>query len=372
MLDRIPPYAILNDTVELTKKLPGGQKYAGFVNGVLRAVSRQPENAYAYNNLRQKLSAQDAQSPFDAIWSSVDNSFYRHVKNDYPTHVKEILSSLNQPTHIHLRTNTTQITPGKLREHLASLHIETIPGEYSPSCLRSVTNSRTPLLTSDLYANGAFRIQDESSQLIAPMLLSALLHANEPLDTQLRILDLCAGRGGKATHIAELTADTPNTTLYCYDIAQSKLDELSLAIDRLKLEQPKKLTDPKQEAPYDAILIDAPCTGTGVLRRHPESKWTWSEKNLAQLVLKQQKLLERGYHLLKPGGILIYAVCSMLKQEGADQIEYLTKRYSDCHVIQPTLPKSLTQHHSTRQYLSILPHEYDMDGFFAALVRKVG
>jgi|GEM_PF-3155494 len=375
MLDRIPPYAAINDAVKLAKRLDKSTRGAGFVNGVLRNISRQPKDLFAAAYLQKNLASKDKQSPFSALWHSVDDQFYRKLKVDFPDNVDNILSSLNQPAGLHIRTNITQIERNKLADELLESGVETTLGQHASTCLYAAQNTLGNLLASKEYKNGACRIQDESSQLVAPMLIHALTGGVQYQKDQqrLRVLDLCAGRGGKATHIAELAAsimsidNAPSIDLYCYDIAQSKLEVLSQEMKRLKLRPPTLLTDPTHSAPYDAILVDAPCTGTGVIRRHPESKWTWSNNNLRKLVNQQRELLDLSYRLLRFGGTIVYAVCSILKNEGQGQINHFLKQYVDCALVPPTLPLRLKKKDN---WLTILPHEHDMDGFFAAIVTK--
>ncbi len=262
---------------------------------------------------------------------------------------KEITAQ-NQPAKVILRTNTLKTTREKLRAIMMDLNIETDVLENQPDAL--VLKERANVFLTDAFKDGFFEVQDASSQLVAAF-----------LDVQpgMRVVDTCAGAGGKTLHMASLMENKGQ--LIAMDLYESKLKQLKLRakrngafnieyriIDSTKVI--KKLYDKA-----DRVLIDAPCSGLGVLKRNPDAKWKLQPEFIDNIRKVQSEVLESYSRMVKPGGKLVYATCSILPSENQEQINrFLTTENG----------KSFTFVKDVR----ILAHESGFDGFYMALLER--
>jgi 16S rRNA (cytosine967-C5)-methyltransferase len=274
--------------------------------------------------------------------------------------------ALNQPAPVDMRVNTIK---AKREEVQARLTQEGFPCEitpYSPSGLRR--RDRAPIFKTLCFKEGLFEVQDEGSQLLTLML--------EPKRQEM-VVDFCAGAGGKTLHIGALMANTG--TVYAFDVLAKRLDKLKPRLRRASLNNVRMVTISHErdarvqrlKGKIDRVLVDAPCSGTGTLRRNPDIKWR--DINLAELTDTQQRILAAAAELLKPGGRLVYATCSLLKEENEDIVEKFLAARPEFHVV--PVNKILERRHiplsMTGDALRLLPHTHQTDGFYAvALERK--
>ncbi len=224
------------------------------------------------------------------------------------------MAKLNEPADVILRTNTIKTTKENLRKTLLDEGIVAEPIKGYPLALKLV--ERANVFVTEAFKNGMFEVQDASSQLVA-----------ELLDVQpgQRVVDTCAGAGGKSLHLAALMENKGQ--LISMDIYGSKLKELKRRarrnqahnIETREIDSTKVYK--KLYGSADRVLIDAPCTGLGVLRRNPDSKWKMQPDFLEKITKTQQEILRNYSKILKPGGKLVYATCSILPQENSDQIK---------------------------------------------------
>jgi 16S rRNA (cytosine967-C5)-methyltransferase len=210
------------------------------------------------------------------------------------------------------------------------------------------------------FQRGDFTVQDLAAQLVGRL-------AAEGLRPGERVLDACAGVGGKSTHLAEQGAD-----VVAADLSQRKLDLASDAARRLGLSariHPLRadLTQPPPDM-YDRILLDAPCTGLGVLRRHPEAKWRLREAEVAEMAALQERLLAALAPRVCPGGVLVYSVCSFTDEEGPSRLEAFLRTHPDFTVEAPRDPGFAPFLHA--HTLRTWPHRHDADAFFAVRLRR--
>lgn len=230
----------------------------------------------------------------------------------------EELAKLNEPAEVILRTNTLKTTKENLRKALLDENIVAEPIKGYPLALKLV--ERANVFVTEAFKNGMFEVQDASSQLVA-----------EFLDVQpgQRVVDTCAGAGGKSLHLAALMENKGQ--LISMDIYGSKLKELKRRARRNGAHniEPREIDSTKVYKKLygsaDRVLIDAPCTGLGVLRRNPDSKWKMQPDFLEKIVKTQQEILRNYSKILKPGGKLVYATCSILPQENSAQIKSFLK-----------------------------------------------
>ncbi len=262
---------------------------------------------------------------------------------------KEI-SALNQQADVVLRVNTLKTTVEKLQNELADLEIETEILKGYPVALK--LKERANVFTTDAFKNGLFEVQDASSQKVAEILNA------KPGE---RIIDACAGAGGKSLHIATMMENKGQ--LIAMDIYENKLNELkrrarrndifnieTRVIDSTKVI--KKLIDKA-----DKVLIDAPCSGLGVLRRNPDSKWKMQPEFLDRIRETQKELLDSYSRMVRPGGQLVYATCSILPSENEKQVNAFLRREEG---------KDFTLLNEEK----IMPSKSGFDGFYISLLQK--
>jgi 16S rRNA (cytosine967-C5)-methyltransferase len=260
------------------------------------------------------------------------------------------LAALNEQAEVVLRVNTLKTTVDQLQNELADLEIETEKLKDYPDALK--LKERTNVFTTDAFKNGLFEVQDASSQKVAQLL--------DPKPGE-RIVDACAGAGGKSLHIATLMENKGQ--LIAMDIFENKLNELKrrarrndiFNIETRVIDSTKVIKKLMEKA--DKVLIDAPCSGLGVLRRNPDTKWKLQPEFLDEIRNTQKELLDSYSRMVKPGGQLVYATCSILPSENEKQVQAFLNRENGKDF---TLLKEQ----------KILPSKSGFDGFYISLLQK--
>lgn len=262
---------------------------------------------------------------------------------------KEIKAQ-NEQARVILRVNTLKTTPQKLQELLNTLDIETETLKEYPDAL--ILKERANVFMTDAFKNGLFEVQDASSQLVARFL---------DIQPGMRVVDACAGAGGKTLHIASLLENKGQ--IIAMDLYESKLKQLKLRakrngvhnIDCRVIESTKTIKKLHEKA--DRVLIDAPCSGLGVLKRNPDSKWKLQPEFIENIKKTQQEVLENYSKIVKPGGKLVYATCSILPSENQEQVEkFLTTEVGENFIFV--------------EDKKVLAHESGFDGFYMALLER--
>ncbi len=357
-LDRIPDYAAVDQSVSLARRF-GHRGVAGLVNAVLRRLN---QNA-AY------LSWPDIKKrPLE----------YLSLKYSYPEWL--VSRAINrfglQEAENWCRANNkmppTAIRPNSLRTDRAGLiekmcleGFEVTPSPLVPGMLR--LNTAGSPVAADAFKKGLFTVQGESSALVAPMLNV------RPGET---VVDLCSAPGGKTTHLAETMKD--RGLIYAVDINKNRMQLVKKTARRLGLTSIKSVLadgrdlDRNKLIPPDAVLVDAPCSGLGVIRRLPEIKWRRSEKELQGRQNLQLELLNSAAFLLKAGGHLLYSVCSNEPEETVQVFELFNRLHPEFSAkpLYSLLPEGLQENQADQPAVSLLPHDHDLDGFFIALWEK--
>ena len=275
-----------------------------------------------------------------------------------------LATALNKAAPVDLRVNTLKTDRESLLAQLAAEGYQAKPTPYSPLGLR--LNDRSPLFSLQSFKDGLFEIQDEGSQLIG------LATGVKP---GMRVLDLCAGAGGKTLQMAAMM-NNKGSIVAC-DASPRRLSQLKPRLARagvsntqilpIAYENDTKLT--RLRGSFDVVLVDAPCSGTGTLRRNPDIKWR--EIDLEQLYHTQISLLEAAGRLVAPGGRMIYATCSLLQQENADIVEAFLTKHTDFIAIPLSLPESIRpQAQEAPVMLQLYPHRHGTDGFFMACLQR--
>ncbi len=284
-----------------------------------------------------------------------------------------LADKLQLPAPLDLRVNTQLARRAEVQKELAQAGITAEPTPYSPWGLR--LQDKPALQRTETFLRGAIEVQDEGSQLLA-LLVDA--HRGE------MVVDFCAGAGGKTLALGAAMRNTGR--LYAFDVSAHRLDALKprLARSGLSNVHPAAIAHERDErikrlaGKMDRVLVDAPCSGLGTLRRNPDLKWRQREQAVAELVAKQTAILASAARLLKPGGRLVYATCSVLPQENEEIAEAFSAAHSD-FVPLPLAPEltrlKVDAAHSLctadGRFLRLWPHRHETDGFFAAAwVRK--
>lgn len=336
---RVPAHAAISETAEGCRAL-GFESLVKVVNGVLRNIQRQvPPLDESNDTLKYNFPA----------W------IIRRLKDAYPETWEHIIEASHQRPPMWLRNNRRHQSRDVYLQALADADISAVAGTGEDAiCLEFATDvARLPH-----FADGASSVQDGAAQWAASLLA--------PQNGEL-VLDACAAPGGKSCHLLELA----DIELVAVDFDEKRLERVSQNLERLKLNakvihgDAGDISSWWQGDKFDRILLDAPCSATGVIRRHPDIKWLRQNNDIAELAKLQQQILDNCWQWLKPGGTLLYATCSILPEENREQIKAFLERTTDATL--EALPNQASNNDIGWQ---ILPGQDDMDGFYYARLKK--
>jgi 16S rRNA (cytosine967-C5)-methyltransferase len=342
----MPSHAAVSETVEAVRGFGKGWA-AGLVNGVLRNALRR----------RQSLLAAADSEP-QSRWSH-PQWWITYLQQDWPEHWQDILQANNQRPPMVLRVNRRQ---GDRAHYLARLEDAGIEARALPFPDTAIALA-TPVAVDSLpdFHAGAVSVQDVAAQLSAPLLM---------LQDGQRVLDACAAPGGKTGHILESAADLAE--LVAIDKDAGRLQKIAENLRRLQLGAQSLAADAGDPASwwdgrlFDRILLDAPCSASGVARRHPDIKVLRRADDLLALSDQQNRLLEALWPLLVSGGILLYVTCSVFKRENSDLVRAFLDRHKDAQ----ELPLDAAWGREQAVGRQLLPGEHGMDGFYFARLVK--
>ncbi|MEY2700052.1 MAG: rRNA ((967)-C(5))-methyltransferase RsmB [Pseudomonadota bacterium] len=340
----VKPYAAISTTVEAARKKKWAQP---LLNGILRN----------YDRRRDELEASLKIIP--GITFSYPDWLVDMISMDWPAQAASILEAGNAPPPMTLRINTRAKTREDYQHALQQASMESVCGYHSVSAI-TLTTAR-PVEQLPGFADGQVSIQDEGAQLAAPLL--------NVLPGE-RILDLCAAPGGKTIHLLESYPELGS--LDAVDISADRIEKIQTSLDRCRLQarwicgdaaRPETWWDGQA---YDRILLDAPCSATGVIRRHPDIKWLRKPSDIEPLAAMQAAILESAWHMLKPGGTLLYVTCSILKIENEQQVSAFLAHHPDARESVIDAAWGIAGSHGRQ----ILSGTSGMDGFFYARLVK--
>lgn len=361
-LDRVPASAAVDDGVSLAR-YAGRTSATGFVNGVLRSLTR-TRNRLPWPDAPGDGAAIDDQARHLAIVGSHPEWLVRRWIAAHGFERTETWCRFNNaPAPLTIRANRLRITPEDLGARLAERDIQTSPARFAPDGL--VVTAGNPI-TSDLAHEGLFVVQDEASQLV-PLVVGA--RAGET------ILDYCAAPGGKT--IALAVAMENRGTLVATDVRERRMrllrDTVRPAGAHAALVQIDGRHDPPFQRVFDRVLVDAPCSGLGTVRRDPDIKWRRREADLAAMADAQLRLLTRAAALLKPGGVVIYSTCSSEPEENEAVVSAFLAEHPD---VEPLDVRALLPRDSPvvglvdeAGHLRTWPWRDALEAFFAAALR---
>lgn len=343
--DGTPPHAAINETAGCARLL--GKSWAvGLVNAVLRRFQREQEKLLnGLQNQPDRFAHPE--------W------LLEALHEDWPEHRESILQANNSQPPMWLRMNARRDIPATILA-LEEDGLKVSPHPLAPNAFR--IEPARPVSAIPGFREGRLSVQDPAAQLAADLLNPDAGH---------RVLDACAAPGGKTGHLLEMF-DIPE--LAALDRSKTRLQRVQENLDRLGLSDRAKLiaADASQPdgwwdgKPFDRILLDAPCTALGVIRRHPEIKWLRNPGQVREAVVLQARLLRTLWPLLAPGGILVYATCSVLHAENSAQVVSFLADTPDAE----HLPVDAGWGKELEFGRQILPGDQDMDGFYYARLRK--
>lgn len=354
-LERVPNWAITDESIEIAKRRgnPGIRK---FVTGVLHAILRK-----GLLDLHQ-ISERD-------LRLSIENSVPRWLVNELITEYGEkdtekILQSINEPAHQVIRINTAKTDLTTVKQALDAIGIEYQESQVAQNAL---VITKGEIISSDLFKNGEITIQDESAMLAVE---SMHVKAGD------KVLDACAAPGGKTVQIAEVLAKGEGH-IDALDIHQHKVRLIEKNARRLGVEKQvtahaldaREVDQLFDDESFDKVLVDAPCSGIGLLRRKPEIRYTKTLNDSRQLHKVQLAILNAVAAKVKKGGIITYSTCTILRQENNDTIQAFLAEHPEFELVKTTTTRKVKDNRHSPT-LTILPSDFDSDGFFISSLKK--
>jgi 16S rRNA (cytosine967-C5)-methyltransferase len=361
-MDRVPESAAVNEAVRQAKAA-GPRHIASFVNGVLRNVCRSKGSIPLPDREKDRILSLSVQYSYPQ-W------LVRMWDRDRGTEFTEhLLDAGNRLPKLTLRTNTLKTGREELIERLSEEGVACSPAPYAPDGIRTDDfKGRVDRL--DAFREGLFQVQDEAAQVATYLL--------DPLPGE-RVLDACAGLGGKASHMAERMGH--KGLVAALDIHFRRLLNLRASAARLGIRSIYPVAGDSSggaaiplKGKWDRILVDAPCSGLGVISRHPDVKWNRTEEDLERLSRLQSSILKGCFPLLRPGGTLLYVTCTLSKVENEGVVETLLRDREEARLVDlrsraPEWCRGLIDENG---FFRTFPHVHDMDGFFGALFERRG
>ncbi|MBP1633447.1 MAG: rsmB [Acidobacteria bacterium] len=363
-LQRVPPSAVVSDAVELARA-SGKRSAAGLVNAVLRRIDRERD---ALPLPSRPADPSDAKAALDYL--AITLSHPRWLAERWLARVgfeaaEAWLRFNNGPAPLTLRANTLATTRDRLAHALAEAGIESEPSRLAPDGLR-ITHGNP--LDTPLARSGAFVVQDEASQLVGALVSAA------PGE---RLLDACAAPGGKSLQMA--AGAGPSGVVVAADLRARRVALLAATLRRAGASRVRVVrADAEQPLPlrpvFDAVLLDAPCSGLGTIRRDPEIRWRRQASDLARLAAVQRRMLEAAAAAVKPGGRLVYATCSSEPEENEEVVASFLQDHPEYSEVPPAEAAPGTglaaAVFDAAGHLRTWPFRHGLEAFFAAVLRR--
>lgn len=358
-MDKVPNSAAVNESVKLARKR-GHRGSVGYVNGTLRNISRNPDIF---------TSVTDRENPLDYL--SIKFSHPRYLVSQWLDEygydfTEELLAGNNKRPKLNIRVNKLKISRDQLKFKLEDKGLNCHFGILSDDCLIIDNPSRITEL--EEFKKGLFTIQDESSMLVGKVM--------DPKEGSL-VLDMCSAPGGKATHMAELMNNKGRVIgrdIYSHKLKLIAENVKRLGIDIIKIENYDALKlDSDLINMVDYCLVDAPCTGFGLIRRKPEIKWNRNKEDIKNLVSLQYRILNTAKNYVKDGGTLLYSTCTISRSENISIVEKFLANNENFQLEEISGIHEKFDVFNTFQkgFLQLYPHIHGTDGFFIAKMKKI-
>jgi 16S rRNA (cytosine967-C5)-methyltransferase len=345
-----PVHTLVNQAVEAARRQRQTQAQASFINACLRRFLREREALVAAT-----------EGDETARWNH-PKWWVQRLQADHPDHWMDLLAQAQMPAPMTLRVNRSATTVARIQAELEALGVLSTPvGGCGLQLHKALPVQQLPG-----FMQGQVSVQDAAAQLAAPLLMQGM----DPAQAW-RVLDACAAPGGKTGHLLEIC---PKADVLALDVDARRCERIDQNLNRLQVRAQVRAADAAQPAQwwdgqlFDAILLDAPCTASGIVRRHPDVRWLRRPEDSAQLARTQARLLEVLWPLLKPGGRLLYCTCSVFKAEGDAVIDSFLQRNTDAqfhpsprHLVPGVVPAGLPVGDNALG---------EHDGFYYALLEK--
>ena len=355
-LDKVPEYGIFNDAVTIAKA-KGNPGIGKFVNGVLRTIQR--EGVPSLDEIKDDVERLSIEISMP-LWLT------KRLIDDIGIEETKLLGeSLLTPSHVSARIDTRFVSRKDAVETLQSEGIDVSESQVSPY---GVVAEKGFLASSELFKNGEMTIQDESSMLVAPAM---------QIEENHQVLDACAAPGGKTTHIATFLNSEKGGKVVSLDIHEHKIKLIESNASRLHVQEvvEAKLLDAREvktaypDDTFDRVLIDAPCSGLGLLRRKPDIKYHKSPEDFMNLQRIQLEILESIMPKVKQWGIITYSTCTLTHEENKDVVAIFLNKHPEFELIDVFGATELTKSYHDKQ-LQLYPHHYHTDGFFISCLQR--
>ena len=351
-----PPFTLVNQAVEAAKRGPA-QRQAAFINACLRRFLRE----------RDALVAKTDAQP-QALWNH-PQWWIDRLQQDHPAQWQQILQANNAHAPMTLRVNRLQGTVAQYQQLLAQQQMASAPvGEAGLELAQP-----QPVHALPGFAQGQVSVQDAAAQMAAPLLLQGL-----DLSQPLRVLDACAAPGGKTAHLLEYAGLGAPMQVTALEIDAERSQRIHETLARVGVKAQVLVADASRPnqwwqqasagAQFDAILLDAPCTASGIVRRHPDVRWLRRASDVDQLAAIQARLLDTLWPLLRTGGRILYCTCSVFKAEGDLQVQAFLARNTQARLL--SSPGHLIPGNAAQAATVPDNQRGDHDGFFYALLEK--
>ena len=351
-LDKVPEYAACNEAVEEAKEI--SIEDSRLVNGILRNYLKDEKEIVVPGNRIDELAYKFSFQPW---------MIRLFIKQYGEERTMKLMAGLNETPKVTVRVNELK---GEYEEVFSRLEEIGYDIEEGYACPEAISiNGGKGLEANEVFREGLITVQDESA-----MLVSTLLNLEE-CDT---VLDLCAAPGGKTTHIAELLGNKGK--VYAFDLHEHKLKLIKENLDRLGLTnvELETMDATKLNSKYvcfaNKILLDVPCSGLGIIRKKPEIKWNKTRQELKDLVPIQRDIMKNAWEYLRPEGTMLYATCTLNKEENEDNIEWFLSKHNDAKIEKIYVGKNNNFIYNDNGTLTVLPND-SMDGFFMARIKKI-
>ncbi len=352
--DRIPVYAAVNEAVDMAKEA-GGEIWGRRVNGVLRECIRQ-QHSYFFPSIEENPGESISVEWSHPLWFVQKMLDTRGIEKTV-----SICRANNERPRLSIRINRLKTDKDQVRKVLSYERIEAKDSDLLDEFL--IVNRLGDLLRSEAFEHGFFSVQDVSAGLVS--------HLIDPQSEE-RILELAAAPGGKTTHMAEISKD--HAKLFAVDINPMRLRKLVQNQKRLGLKSIYPVAADGLEMPFglfDKVLLDAPCSGSGVMRKHPEIRWQRTPQQIVQLTMIQKELLGAAHRHVRKGGILIYSTCSILQEENDDIVTVFLQNHPEYKIDHASqfVKKNVVDEPG---WIKTWPDVHQTDGSFAVRLKKGG
>jgi len=357
----VPERAAIHEAVSQAKAL-GHEALSGMVNGTLREVVRKGGAIFFPDRVRDPVGHLSVVHAYPTWLVS------RWIRQWGTARAEALMEAGNQSPRLVLRVNRLRTSREEVMGDLEAQGVKVAPSPYAPDAIR-VSSHRGPVTRLKGFQEGRFSVQGEAAQAAVRLL------GPQPGE---RILDVCAGLGGKSTYLAELMGDRGVVVALDKDVR--RLRELRRGAGRLGIHSLRPVAARadrqmplQQTRPFDKIVVDVPCSGLGVVSKHPDGKWVRNEKDIPRLAQLQARILGQASRFLCPGGMLLYLTCTLTPEENEYVVEGLLRAGKEWALVdlKKTAPPCAADLVDAQGFFRAYPDRHGTEGFFGALIRRV-